>query len=299
MDRGRWAEAADHLRLALATVDEYRLHDYVMSALAFAAAARLAVHRGDRKEVDRQLARAMRARPVCTFALPWLAVRLRLQLAKVYAAIADDASARHLLLEIDDILLHRPALGALIDQVSELRETLMSSAHVGSIRGDASDVRRSFGCCRTCRRISPSARSGNGFSCPATPSAPKSARSIESWACPHAAARCNRRRRSACSAGSRGSPAGLVFQGRVDVIAERHRQPWSGRDNAGESDDGDDAEQHLDDLGGGRTRRSSRHRSRRRRTGPRHRPRPARRGGPGPASSDRVFRTRPRQHRPR
>ena len=71
MDRGRWAEAAEHLQLALATVDEYRLHDYAISVLAFAAAARLAVHRGDRNEADRQLARAMRARPVCTFALPW------------------------------------------------------------------------------------------------------------------------------------------------------------------------------------------------------------------------------------
>ena len=135
MDRGRWVEAAEDLRLALTTVDEYRLHDYVMSALAFAAAARLAVHRGDRQEVDRQLARAMRARPGCTFALPWLAVGLRLQLAKVHAAIADDASARHLLLEIDDILVHRPALGAFIDQVSDLRETLTSSAHVATSGG--------------------------------------------------------------------------------------------------------------------------------------------------------------------
>ena len=64
------------------TVDEFRLNDYVLSVLAFAAAARLAVHRGDRKEADRQLARAMRARPSCTFALPLLAVRVRLQLAK-------------------------------------------------------------------------------------------------------------------------------------------------------------------------------------------------------------------------
>ena len=96
--------------------------------LAFAAAARLAVHRGDRKEVDRQLARAMRARPSCTFALPYLAVRVRLQLAKVYAALADQATARHLLREIDDILLHRPALGALVDEVSDFRAILTSSA---------------------------------------------------------------------------------------------------------------------------------------------------------------------------
>ena len=117
MDRGRWADAAEHLRIALATVEDRRLHDYVLSVLAFAAAARLAVHRGDRKEADRQLTRAMRARPSCTFTLPYLAVRVRLQMAKAYAALADHATASHLLREIDDVLLTRPALGTLVDEV--------------------------------------------------------------------------------------------------------------------------------------------------------------------------------------
>ena len=130
MDRSRWVEAAEHLELALATVESSRLQDYALSVLAFAAAARLAVHRGDRKETDRQLARAMRARPSCTYAIPWVAVRVRLQLAKVYAALADHATARHLLREIDDILLHRPALGALVDEVSEFRGILTASAQL-------------------------------------------------------------------------------------------------------------------------------------------------------------------------
>ena len=130
MDAGQWAEAAEHLQRALATVDEFRLEDYVLSGLAYAAKARLAVHRGDRQEADRQLARAMRARPLCTFVLPSVAVRIRLQLAKVYAAATDLATARHLLREIDDIMLNRPALGTLVDQVSELRGTLTSSAQL-------------------------------------------------------------------------------------------------------------------------------------------------------------------------
>jgi LuxR family transcriptional regulator, maltose regulon positive regulatory protein len=130
MDGARWAEAAEHLHVALATVDESRLSDYVLSVPAFAAAARLAVHQGNREEADRQLARAMRARPSCTFAIPWVAVRARLQLAKTYAALADHVIARHLLREIDDILAQRPALGALVDQVSELRRMLTSSAQV-------------------------------------------------------------------------------------------------------------------------------------------------------------------------
>ncbi len=130
MNHGHWDEAAEHVDLALATVRDHRLDDYSLSVLAFAAAARLAVHRGDARETQRQLARAMRARPSCTYALPFVAVRVRLQLAKVYAAIADHGAARHLLREIDDILHHRPALGALIDEVSHLRETLAEGAHV-------------------------------------------------------------------------------------------------------------------------------------------------------------------------
>jgi len=132
MDRGRWAEATEHLDRALGAIDEHRMHDYASSLLAFAGAARLAVHRGDLDEANRQLTRAMRARPSCTFALPFLAVRVRLQLAKVSWAIADATTARHLLREIDDILVHRPALGALVDEVAEFRRTLTSGPQLGA-----------------------------------------------------------------------------------------------------------------------------------------------------------------------
>jgi LuxR family transcriptional regulator, maltose regulon positive regulatory protein len=127
IDCGRWSEAAERLRLALETIDKFRLHDYAMSALAFAGAARLALHHGDLDETNRQLAQGMRARPVCTFMLPWLAVRLRLELAKVYSTLGDATAARQLLREIDDILYHRPSVGELLDQVSELRQTLAAT----------------------------------------------------------------------------------------------------------------------------------------------------------------------------
>ena len=128
IDRDEWPEAAERLELAHATIDEKRLHDYGATLAAFVGAARLALHRGDRDEAHRQLARAMRARPAATYLLPHHAVRLRLQLARVYIAVTDLATARQLLREIDDILRHRPALGALISEVAELRRTLASSA---------------------------------------------------------------------------------------------------------------------------------------------------------------------------
>jgi LuxR family transcriptional regulator, maltose regulon positive regulatory protein len=132
MDRGRWAEAAEHLEPALTVIDAHRMHDYITSVLAFAGAARLAVHRGDLNEADGQLTRAMRARLSCTLALPFHAVRVRLHLAKVFWTIADQTTARHLLREIDDLLQHRPALGAVVDEVAEFRRMLTSSPQVGA-----------------------------------------------------------------------------------------------------------------------------------------------------------------------
>jgi len=126
MDRGEWQEAADRLKLALDTIDNQRLHDYVFSLPAFAGAARLSLHHGHVKETHRQLTRAMRARPTATYLLPYHAVRLRLQLARVYLALAEPATVHQLLREIDDIVRHRPALGTLTDEVKDFRDVLES-----------------------------------------------------------------------------------------------------------------------------------------------------------------------------
>jgi len=133
MDDGHWVQAAGRLDTALAAIDEHGVHDYAFSLLAFAAAARLAVQHGDLALAERRLAQAMRARPSCTFVMPYFAVRLRLQLARVYAAVADEKTARHLLAEIDEILRQRPELGALVEQVSEFRRTLTANPHARAV----------------------------------------------------------------------------------------------------------------------------------------------------------------------
>jgi LuxR family maltose regulon positive regulatory protein len=132
MDRGGWGQVAGHVKKAFDVIDEHRLHDYAVSVIAFAMAARLAMHRGDLDEADRQLTRAMRARPSCTFVLPFYAVRARLELAKAYSIRGDQSTARHLLREIDEVLLHRPNLGALFDQVAKVRQTVTAHAQVGA-----------------------------------------------------------------------------------------------------------------------------------------------------------------------
>jgi LuxR family transcriptional regulator, maltose regulon positive regulatory protein len=132
MDRGQWQDAAVRLEQALVTIEEHGILGYLTSAPAFAAAARLALHHGDLKQARQQLTQAMRARPIATYLLPYLAVRLRLQLARAYHAIADKETARQLLQEIDDILIHRPALGILIAEVDEFRHVVKSSTGHGA-----------------------------------------------------------------------------------------------------------------------------------------------------------------------
>lgn len=129
MEREAWDEAAERVALAL-VVEEHRVYDYAASVLAFAAAARLGLHDGNLGEMDRQLTRAMRVRPSCTYVLPFLAVRSRLQLARVFWARGDQTSARHLLREIDDVLQRRPDLGVLVEQVTDLRARISSTARV-------------------------------------------------------------------------------------------------------------------------------------------------------------------------
>lgn len=129
MDAGRWGDAADHVAVSMTTIETRRLHDHAMTLPAFAAAARLAAHAGDADEEQHQLVQAMRARPTCTITLPYAAVRGRLQLAKVYASRSDHRAASQLLHEIDEIMLHRPGLGVLVEQVAALRKVLTSNAH--------------------------------------------------------------------------------------------------------------------------------------------------------------------------
>jgi LuxR family transcriptional regulator, maltose regulon positive regulatory protein len=144
MDRGRWDEAAGRLDRALAVVEEHRMHDYATGVLVVAVAARHALHHGDVDQADHLIARAMRARPSCTFVMPFFAVGVRMQLAKMHLARGDVSTARHLLREIDDILLYRPALGARVDQVSALRALLTAStqrAHGGAPPLTAAELR--------------------------------------------------------------------------------------------------------------------------------------------------------------
>ena len=134
MNRGDWAAATTHVERSLATVETYRMHDYAAAVIAFVAAARLAAHRGDDADANRHIAAAMRARPYCTYVLPFLAVRARLYLARLHWKRGDASTARHLMREIDEVLLHRPALGVLVDEVDAFRK-VVTARDTGAVSG--------------------------------------------------------------------------------------------------------------------------------------------------------------------
>jgi LuxR family maltose regulon positive regulatory protein len=75
MERSDWAAADSFAQEALATVDDGGFDGYWTSGLVLATAARSAVHRGDMQAARLLVRRAVRLRPVLTYALPVVSVQ--------------------------------------------------------------------------------------------------------------------------------------------------------------------------------------------------------------------------------
>jgi LuxR family transcriptional regulator, maltose regulon positive regulatory protein len=124
IDGGAWDQAGRYLVQARSVAREAHLEEHPPVALMYAVAARVALHQGDRAEVGAELTRAQGLRPDLTYALPYLAVQVRLELARVHLALADTAAARTLLREADEVLRRRPSLGIFVQQAKDLRAEL-------------------------------------------------------------------------------------------------------------------------------------------------------------------------------
>jgi len=122
--REDWSQAEILAERARSIARRAWLEEYVTSVLLYAAAARVAIHRGDLARAREDLARAQRLRPQITYALPFYAVQTRLELARAYLALSDAAAARTMLREVDELLQRRPDLGILRRQAEELRARL-------------------------------------------------------------------------------------------------------------------------------------------------------------------------------
>ncbi len=131
IERDDWAAAEAFAAQALSMIQGGEFDDYWTSALVFALAARVALHRGDPAQGRQCVTRAARLRPLLNYALPVISVQALLEMARAYLALAEPGGARAVLQQIDDILQQRPALGTLPAQAKELR------ARVDAIRTTA------------------------------------------------------------------------------------------------------------------------------------------------------------------
>jgi LuxR family transcriptional regulator, maltose regulon positive regulatory protein len=123
-ERDDWSEAAALAEQALACMEDGNFDDYWTSAFVYAWAARAASNRGDTHQARELARRAARVRPLLTYAIPVLAVQALLELARTYVALGDRGGVRAILRQIDEILLRRPQLGSLPDDVKDLRSKL-------------------------------------------------------------------------------------------------------------------------------------------------------------------------------
>jgi LuxR family maltose regulon positive regulatory protein len=124
MRRGDWASA----RRLIETMDSKRVdalfEGYVMSLIAAAVEARLAVHEGDPETARHHLVRAQLLRPLANHGMPWFSVDALLELTRAYLALGDLAGARQTLREAEQIARLRPELGAVGEDLEQLRQQL-------------------------------------------------------------------------------------------------------------------------------------------------------------------------------
>ena len=128
MTRGEWDQAEALASQARAALRRGRMAYSYVAPLVHAAQARAAMHRGDTAAAGQELTAAQRMRTSLTYALPYLAVQARIELARVHLALGDLAGARTLMREIDELLSRWPDLGPLTSQAGELRARLAKGA---------------------------------------------------------------------------------------------------------------------------------------------------------------------------
>jgi LuxR family maltose regulon positive regulatory protein len=131
MEAGAWEQAASHAGRAVAIAEKAKIDDYLASGLAFASAARVAVHKGDVAQAREHVARIHRLRPLFSHGFPWVSVQTGLELTRVHLALGEPAVAGTVLSEAEAILRVRPRLGTLAEQARELRQRVAATSTPG------------------------------------------------------------------------------------------------------------------------------------------------------------------------
>jgi len=124
IDAGGWGRARELVALADAVIASSHLESYALTAFARAGSARVAIHDGDLDRARARLSQGALLRPLLTHAMPWFSVRSLLELARAHLALADPAGARAVLRQAEGILVKRPDLGAIADDIRTVRRQL-------------------------------------------------------------------------------------------------------------------------------------------------------------------------------
>ena len=134
MARGQWDRADVLAGQARTVLRRAGIEESYATPLVCAVRARVSMHRGEVTAARRELISAQHLRPLLTYALPYLAVQARIELARVHLALADQPGARTLSREVDDLLRRRPGLGTLVGEAEALRVQL-SREHGSGVPG--------------------------------------------------------------------------------------------------------------------------------------------------------------------
>ena len=128
MARRDWAAATRYARESHDRFEQMQFPASASSVLAHAVAARVAIHRGEMTRGREELVHAQLVRPLASYALPSTTVFALLEVAQAYLALADPAGAGAAVAEAERILKRRPDLGALAEQLAEMRRRSHGSA---------------------------------------------------------------------------------------------------------------------------------------------------------------------------
>ena len=127
VDRGEWVLAETLTRRARTIVRDAGIVEGAAGMSVDAMAARLAVRHGALPQAMADARQAQRFRSTAGQAVPWLAVRSRVDLATALVALADPTMADIVLGEAEEIVARQPAMGILSEEVEELRGHLKRS----------------------------------------------------------------------------------------------------------------------------------------------------------------------------
>jgi LuxR family maltose regulon positive regulatory protein len=121
LPRGDWSATEGFVERALLVTRRARIESHISSALVFALAARVALHRQDPTRARSHLSEAQRLRPLLTHAIPSLAVEALLEMAEVSVGLGDSRGARVFVRDAEAVLRRRPDLGSLGKRTDEIR----------------------------------------------------------------------------------------------------------------------------------------------------------------------------------